>query len=153
AKQQERGERVEIEVRRPDLPAAFVEIVRRALAVDPARREASAAAMEESLEAFLDSRDVGAAGEAPPGAHATGAPLPRFLTRFIGRDEELAECLEALRGHRLVTLLGPGGAGKTRLAVRAAESVAENGTGVAFADLASISDPLAVEPEVRRALD
>ncbi|MEU3048370.1 BTAD domain-containing putative transcriptional regulator [Streptomyces sp. NPDC006984] len=54
----------------------------------------------------------------------TPAPLPRPLTRFIGRERELAALAAALEGHRLVTLTGPGGAGKTRLALEAARAAA-----------------------------
>ncbi|WP_432251018.1 BTAD domain-containing putative transcriptional regulator [Streptomyces sanyensis] len=52
------------------------------------------------------------------------APLPRPLTRFIGRERELAALAAALESHRLVTLTGPGGAGKTRLALEAARAAA-----------------------------
>ncbi|WP_405967905.1 tetratricopeptide repeat protein [Streptomyces sp. NBC_00015] len=51
--------------------------------------------------------------------------LPVQLTRFVGRESELARIAEALPGARLVTLTGPGGAGKTRLAIEAARARGE----------------------------
>ncbi|HXJ49567.1 MAG TPA: AAA family ATPase, partial [Candidatus Acidoferrum sp.] len=46
--------------------------------------------------------------------------LPADLTTFVGREPQLAELRRLLRQARLITLTGPGGAGKTRLAVRLA---------------------------------
>lgn len=72
------------------------------------------------------------------------SPLPRTLTPFLGRARELAELEEKLKDTHiaLVTLLGPGGVGKTRLALRTAENVYSHfGDGVAFVALASVSDP------------
>ena len=48
--------------------------------------------------------------------------LPTFLTRFIGRTREMADVGDLLARERLITLTGPGGTGKTRLAVEAARS-------------------------------
>lgn len=63
--------------------------------------------------------------DAVPGALPPGRPLPRWITTFVGRQPEV-EALEASLGdHRLVTLLGAGGSGKTRLAAAVAEQVAD----------------------------
>jgi hypothetical protein len=51
-----------------------------------------------------------------PGAGAGPSNLPAPLTSFVGRERELAEVAALLATHRLVTLSGPGGTGKTRLA-------------------------------------
>jgi predicted ATPase/class 3 adenylate cyclase len=51
--------------------------------------------------------------------------LPTFLTRFIGRSRELADVSDLLPGERLVTLTGPGGTGKTRLAIEVARHAAD----------------------------
>ena len=53
--------------------------------------------------------------------------LPVYLTRFFGRDAEGARLRAEVLGHRLVTLLGPGGCGKTRLAVELAAALRETG--------------------------
>ncbi len=84
-----------------------------------------------------------------PSLRAVPAPepdfpaLPRPLTTFIGRTTELAEIVALIRdGARLVTLTGPGGVGKTRLALHAAGPLADDfPDGVAFVSLASVTDP------------
>jgi hypothetical protein len=54
----------------------------------------------------------------PPLKTISNTNLPRPASSFIGRERELRELLDAIRGARLVTLTGPGGSGKTRLALR-----------------------------------
>jgi predicted ATPase/DNA-binding CsgD family transcriptional regulator len=67
--------------------------------------------------------------------------LPEPLTRFVGREAELSEAAALLGEARLLTLTGPGGAGKTRLALRLASAVAEDFPDrVWFVDLSSVSD-------------
>ena len=79
--------------------------------------------------------------------------LPNQLTRFIGRERELARLKELIAGHRLVTLTGPGGTGKTRLALEAAgELLAEFSDGAFFVDLAPIGDPALVALTIAQAL-
>ncbi|MFN0147802.1 MAG: adenylate/guanylate cyclase domain-containing protein, partial [Dehalococcoidia bacterium] len=74
-------------------------------------------------------------------------------TSFIGREEELAELVEAVRAHRLVTLTGVGGVGKTRLALQvAAELVPDFPEGVFVVELASVGDPAVVPDAVASAL-
>ena len=71
--------------------------------------------------------------------------LPVQVTSIVGRDLELKELCELVRAHRLVTLTGVGGVGKTRLAVHvAAELVAEFPDGVWLVELAPVGDPAAV---------
>ncbi|OPG09946.1 hypothetical protein B1R27_04560 [Streptomyces sp. GKU 895] len=68
--------------------------------------------------------------------------LPAELTRFIGREAELAEIHDVLRRERLVTLMGPGGVGKTRLALRTARRMRERcPDGVYFVELSELRDP------------
>ena len=68
--------------------------------------------------------------------------LPRDLTSFVGRDNELAQATGLLRDTRLLTLTGPGGTGKTRLAVELARHMEANfRDGAAFVPLAPIRDP------------
>ena len=79
--------------------------------------------------------------------------LPPETSSFIGRERELARAGELLAGTRLLTLTGPGGTGKTRLAVQLARTTAPAfGDGVAFVPLAPISDPELVAPTVRQAV-
>ncbi|GAA3049025.1 hypothetical protein GCM10017562_09380 [Streptomyces roseofulvus] len=92
------------------------------------------------------------AGAAPPPAAGRPAPpLPARLTSFIGRDEELAALGAELASARLVTLLGPGGVGKTRLALEAAEAYPGDGA-VHLAELASVREESEVPEAVLTAL-
>ena len=80
--------------------------------------------------------------------------LPVPLTDFIGRTQERAEVAQLLSSARLVTLVGAGGVGKTRLAVEVAASVAHGFAGaVDFVDLAPVSDPASVPAMVARGLE
>jgi predicted ATPase/class 3 adenylate cyclase len=73
---------------------------------------------------------------------ATPHNLPGAVTSFVGRSAELRELGKLVDAHRLVTVVGPGGAGKTRLAVEVAgERVDGYPDGVWFVDLASVTDP------------
>jgi predicted ATPase len=82
-------------------------------------------------------------------------PLPRPLTRLIGREADM-ERLATILGdpsRRLVTVVGPGGVGKTRLALAVAERVRETyADGVFFVPLAGLAEPHLVIPTVARAL-
>jgi predicted ATPase/DNA-binding CsgD family transcriptional regulator len=79
--------------------------------------------------------------------------LPTPTNRLIGRDAEVAWVCQLLRDNRLVTLTGPPGVGKTRLALEVAAAVApEFAEGLAFVDLARIRDAALVLPEVAHSL-
>jgi predicted ATPase/DNA-binding SARP family transcriptional activator len=68
--------------------------------------------------------------------------LPAQLTSFIGREQEIAEVRQLVSDHRLVTLTGSGGTGKTRLALHAAEGLLDIfPDGVFLIELAPLSDP------------
>ncbi len=74
--------------------------------------------------------------------------LPVQSTSFVGRQVEVRQLCELVRAHRMVTLTGVGGVGKTRLAVQvAAELTGEFGEGVWLVELAPVGDPSAV-PDV-----
>lgn len=80
----------------------------------------------------------------PGGTSAAGGlgNLPARLTSFVGREPDIAAIGADLGAARLVTLLGPGGAGKTRLSQEAAESVRHTARdGVWLAELAPVDDP------------
>jgi predicted ATPase/DNA-binding CsgD family transcriptional regulator len=70
------------------------------------------------------------------------SPIPTPLTSFVGRETEARALAAALAEHRLVTAIGPGGVGKTRLALRVARDVESHyPDGVWFVDLVSVTDP------------
>ena len=79
--------------------------------------------------------------------------LPLQLTSFIGRDEDIVAVAELVRTARLVTLTGPGGTGKTRLALQVAADIADRyADGVWFVQLAPISDPSLVASTIAAAI-
>ncbi|MFN2201094.1 MAG: ATP-binding protein, partial [Caldilineaceae bacterium] len=90
--------------------------------------------------------------------------LPEQPTSFIGREAEVAEILSLLRDERcrLLTLVGPGGIGKSRLALKAVETMTQPGTGGAISDywdgicfvpFESVASPGAVASTIANALD
>ncbi|MFE3988424.1 ATP-binding protein [Nocardia tengchongensis] len=89
-------------------------------------------------------------------AEDSGAPaavLPSPLTSFVGRERERSALREAVRAHRHVTALGPGGVGKTRLALAVAADLSGEFTGGAwFVDLVPVTDPAMTGAAVARAL-
>jgi len=79
--------------------------------------------------------------------------LPAQLTSFVGRDREMADLRALARSHRLVTVIGTGGTGKTRLMIQSAADLFEDHPdGVWLAELAPISDPELVAQVAARAL-
>ena len=98
---------------------------------------------------------VGLRSEFPPlkTLDATPGNLRPQTTSLIGRESELAEVQEALKAHRLVTLTGVGGVGKTRLATEVAARLADEfPDGVWFFELAAVADPAAVPDAVAAVL-
>jgi len=114
-----------------------------ALALPPAQRDVFTAA----------ARRIGRVtpGDLPS---ASRIALPTPLTPLIGRTREVAEADALLRepGVRLVTLTGPGGTGKTRLALAVAAALADAFTdGIAFVSLAALTDPELILPAIAAA--
>ena len=140
---------------RPEIPIALVDLVDRMLEKEPQQRIPSM----RRVGAELESIQVGADSPSPPSEEQTfergrfaEAPssspsrhnLPLQPTPFIGREQELAEVISLLEPSdaRLVTLVGPGGMGKTRLAIEAARAQLDSYSGgVFFVPLASLADP------------
>ena len=131
-----------------DLPAGTAELLARCLAKDPDERPRDGAELRDALAAL---------GRAPaPAAAAPAAPvrLPAQRTSFVGRAREVERLARQLESARLVTLTGVGGCGKTRLAIRVAETAREQFTGgVCFVDLAPLADGARVGETVARALE
>ncbi|MFF5634579.1 BTAD domain-containing putative transcriptional regulator, partial [Streptomyces sp. NPDC012825] len=126
---------------------AAYESVRRALAdrlgTDPS----------PALRALHAELLAGRTAPAEPETAPVRGNLRARLTSFVGRDEEIAALREDLRAARLVTLLGPGGAGKTRLSQEAAERGAGAWPdGVWIAELAPVTAPEAVPEAVLAAV-
>jgi predicted ATPase/DNA-binding SARP family transcriptional activator len=99
--------------------------------------------------------DASGSGPARPGRDepARGGNLPAQLTSFVGREDELERVGKQLGDTRLVTLIGPGGAGKTRLALEAAAVKApEMPDGAWFVPLAPVRDGTEIPVAVLAAL-
>jgi predicted ATPase/DNA-binding CsgD family transcriptional regulator len=96
----------------------------------------------------FDTSDQARAGE-----RTSKGRLPVQLTSFVGREREVAEVEGLLVDHRLLTLTGPGGSGKTRLALAVAfEVVGSFENGVWFVELAPLTDPNLVPQAVANAV-
>jgi len=88
-----------------------------------------------------------------PAAFGESSTLQQWISELIGRDEQLQQVLDLLTRKRLVSLCGPGGIGKTRLAGEAARMLLERSAGkVCIAKLAPLSDPRLVPATVANAL-
>ena len=110
------------------------------------------------LEARILVQDPSLDLAAPPRHRTVGAPtlrgnLREQLSSFVGRNTELEQLRQAVRAGRLVTLTGPGGVGKTRLAVEVAASLQDQyPDGVWLVELAGVTEPEGVAPAVAGAL-
>src|SRR5215469_1078944 len=89
----------------------------------------------------------------PANQPAISGNLPALLTRVIGRDEVIATVVSRCSQHRLLTIVGPGGIGKTTVAIAAAEEMSASfADGVWFVGLATLADPALVPAAVGAAL-
>ncbi|MEV8097862.1 LuxR C-terminal-related transcriptional regulator [Kitasatospora sp. NPDC085879] len=115
--------------------------------LDAADRRALSRSAADLARADLARADLAGAGR-PPAAPLLPAPL----TPFVGRARERAVLAETVRAHRQVTAVGPGGVGKTRLALTvAADTAGDFADGVWFVDLAPVTDPQRVGAAVAAA--
>ncbi len=126
-----------------DPPAAIRQLEDRILASDPA----------------LQGPNPAGGSEAPGGSGAflggkRWRQPPAEVTALVGRGADLAAVVQHLGSHRLVTLVGPGGVGKTRLAMRVAADVWDQRRGeVYIVELAPVHDPLSTVASVATAID
>ncbi len=125
----------------PDLPEAIRALLVSCLAKDPERRlariESACGVLDEELRAL-----GGGSHAAPSPALVPG--LPPTPTSFVGRAAELAEGRRLLDETRLVTLIGAGGCGKTRLAIELARAVHARFESVRFVDLTAVAGDMRV---------
>jgi predicted ATPase len=106
-------------------------------------------------ERFEQSRRSGVVADPTPASEVVeSTPLPVPLTELVGRDRELATIGRLLdSGTRMLTLTGPGGIGKSRLAIAAARAAAPSfGDGTVFVDLSSVHDAAHVPNTIAQAL-
>ena len=88
-----------------------------------------------------------------PWADSPIANLPLALSSFVGRDRELTEIGTLVRGHRMVTLTGAGGVGKTQTALHVATALNESGDGATcFVALAPLDNPVLVAAAIASTL-
>ncbi|NDJ75579.1 MAG: protein kinase [Chloroflexi bacterium] len=155
----------ELERFREDVPVALLDLVYRMLEKNRDARIPRMRMVGAELEAIIDGLDTQLRPAARPIPDTTGRfstpfedntppatdmpvlprhNLPAFTTPFVGRDQEVAEISALMRDPavRLVTLVGPGGIGKTRVAVAAASGEHDRfADGVFYIPLAPVSDP------------
>jgi predicted ATPase len=124
----------------PDAPAPLCWAIERCLAKEPEKRYVSTRDLARELAAIRDRFSEKPARQAEP--RPNNIPVQR--TMFVGREKEAAAARELLLRPdvRLVTVTGPGGIGKTRLAVEVASGLAESFPGgIYFVPLSPLRDP------------
>jgi predicted ATPase len=131
---------------RADLPTALDAVTTQALAKSREDR------FRTCTDLITASRDA-IAGVASPTLFVPSrvGEIPVPLTSFVGRDDESATLRRALGASRLVTLTGPGGAGKTRLAIEIARAWQSEGSRVSYLDLA-VEATGEIGPSIRAAI-
>jgi predicted ATPase len=147
-------------------PASLVGVVERALRKRPDERTASAAELVAEIRRIARALESGGAPElepetatlapvAAPDRQAPPTNLSAGISLIVGREREVEEVTSMLRAPaaRLVTLTGPGGTGKSRLALEVARGLVPEYRDGAFAvDLSLVSEPALVAPHVAHAL-
>ncbi|WP_370327880.1 BTAD domain-containing putative transcriptional regulator [Euzebya sp.] len=135
----------------------LVDLHRRMLAQDPSLLQVTSATPPAAPPTVgPPTAATGAATPADPPTAAVDVParttnLPLPLTSFVGRSAELVALHDLIEGHRLVTLTGPGGTGKTRLALEACRR-RDDPDGPWLVELAAVEDPAFVASAIAEAL-
>jgi predicted ATPase/serine/threonine protein kinase len=140
-----------IGAQKPDAPAPLCWVIERCLAKEPDKRYVSTRDLARELAAIRDRFSEMPDKKAE--LHPSNIPVQR--TRFVGRERELAAARELLLRPdvRLLTVTGPGGIGKTRLAVEIGSGLIDHFPGgVHFVPLASLGDPGLVAPVIVQTL-
>jgi predicted ATPase len=136
-----------------DVPGIAIPMLDRLLARDPANRYQSA----DELRGTIAAIRTGTTTAAEPGPDVLPPTnLPQLLTPLVGRDAERDDIVSLLRRDhvRIVTLIGPGGTGKTRLSLAIAnELLRAHGDGVWWISLGPIVDPRLVVSAIAAALE
>lgn len=149
------------------VPAWLDEIILRAMAKNPDERYQSAAAFADALGAArLQAENVRAGGVAYAATDAGGVDtldvdgvrtpnnIPAAVTSFVGREQSTDDVVAALDASPLVTLTGPAGVGKTRLALKVAKALLPKfSDGVWFVDLTPVGDRWGIARAILTALD
>lgn len=110
----------------------------------------------DDLAVLLSERFSASVPRAQPSWSEALTPLPRPPTRLIDRDEDVARVLDLLadQATRMVSIVGTGGIGKSRLALAVAERAKDRfGDGVAYIELAAITEPSLLLPTIAKVLD
>lgn len=152
---QARSEISEARDLRPDLPPALAEILRTLLHPDPDLRFGDAGQVEQAFLSALSMSALSGEGVSNRrGPRPPRAGLPRETDTFFGRSDDLVSLAETFeRGSRLVTILGPAGMGKSRLALHYARKTAPEWPGsVWFCDATDAKDRGGVSAAVAAAL-
>jgi len=139
----------------PDLPEELDDVVLRALSKSPGDRQPSAAEFATQMRRAVGVRfeaprersavDLTATRERASASMPRASTLPEPVTSFIGREDDLEALVASIDSCRFVTLIGPGGIGKTRLALEAGRVVRDRfEDGVFVVDLRQCSTKLGV---------
>jgi len=155
----------ELDKLRPDAPISLIDLIYRMLEKDRQARIPSMRMIAAELESVLQGASSIASARLPASSvHMTGQfiaasetkhNLPAQTTPFVGRENELIELNMLLEQPetRLITILGPGGMGKTRLALEAANRQVDNfSDGVFFVPLAPLRSTHGIVPAIADAV-
>jgi predicted ATPase/DNA-binding SARP family transcriptional activator len=125
-------------------------VLREELGVDPGRglRELEATILRGDEQPAAAAQPAVVLATPPP----PGGRVPSPVTALVGRQEETAAVVRLVGSHRLVTLSGFGGCGKTRVAIAACQELAGQRDPVVFVDLAAVTEPTLVAPSVAAAI-